>query len=168
MFKRIKKFFQLHNPRYFYQLDEIKYQQTTKSNLYIFKIYGASTFAKWTFAEIQDNQKLRWLINPDDLVKIYLTEEKLITEKSKYRIKEILRENHYTLALREETAILSGDEFCRNFALIEQTNSADTHKISYYTGFQHGRAFARETQLHIESEVQKIERDNVVKPSVWR
>lgn len=119
MFKRIKNFFQLHNPRYFYQLDEIKYQQTTKSNLYIFKIYGASTFAKWTFAEIQDNQKLRWLINPDDLVKIYLTEEKLITEKLKYRIKEILRENHYTLALHEETAILSGDEFCRNFALIE-------------------------------------------------
>ena len=167
MFKRIKKFFESHSPRYFYQLDEIKYQKTTKSNLYIFKIYGAPTFAKWTFAEIKENSKLRWLINPDDLVKIYMTEEKLLTNKLKYRIKETLRENHYMLAMQEETAILSGDEFFRNSALIEQTNSLDAHKISYHTGFQHGRAFAKEMRVYIESEAQKTECDNVVRLKVW-
>lgn len=167
MFKRIKKFFQSYSPRYFYQLDEIKYQKATKSNLYIFKIYGASTFARWTFAEIKENQKLRWIINPDDLIKIYLTEEKLLAGKSKYRIKETLRENHYMLAMQEETAILSGDEFFRNSALIEQTHSLDAHKISYQTGFQHGRAFAKEMQAYIESEAQKIKCDNVVKLRVW-
>lgn len=167
MFKRIKKFIQSQSPRYYYQLDEIKYIKETKSNLYVFKIYGAPTFAKWTFAEINENQKLRWLINPDDLVKIYVIEENLSVGKTKYRIKETLRENHYMLAMQKETAILSGDEFCRNAALIEQTNSVDAHKISYQTGFQHGRAFAKEMQAYIESDAQKVECDNVVRLRAW-
>lgn len=162
LFGNIKNFFQSRNPRYFYQLDEIRYQKSTKSYLYVFKIYGSPSFAKLTFDEIKENQKLRWHLHPDDLVKIYLHEERLEAEKNKYRIKETLQKNRYTIFSQEKSVVLSGDEFCHDPAVIEQTSSLDVHKISYQTGFQDGRAFAKETLLHVESEKRNIELDNVV------
>lgn len=166
LFGNIKNFFQSRNPRYFYQLDEIRYQKSTKSYLYVFKIYGSPSFAKLTFDEIKANQKLRWHLHPDDLVKIYLHEERLEAEKNKYRIKETLQKNRYTIFSQEKSVVLTGDEFCRDPAVIEQTSSLDVHRISYQTGFQSGRIFAKEMQTEIEQNRDKKDTDNVVSLSI--
>lgn len=163
MFSRIKKLFQARRPRYFYQLDEIKYHSNLKANLYIFKTYRSPTFAKWTFSEIRENKELRWVINPDDLIKIYLHEERHFFRRSMHKIKETLRNNHYAMTSNDGLLVFSGEEFCRNPAFIEKTSSLDVHKISYQTGFQAGRTFAKEMQAQIDLQRKKQEADNVVR-----
>lgn len=143
MLKFLNNFFKDKTPRYYYRLDEIKYHSQHKNYIYIFKVYGCHSFAKLTFHDIKDSRKLRWLINPDDLIEIYINEEKHSKECKIYRIKETKRNNWYVLSNGSDSETISGDDVCNSPSLIEFINSFDIYKISYQTGFLHGRQFSK-------------------------
>jgi len=165
MLKKLKKWFSEKYPRYFYRLDDTIFDRKKKCFLYVFKLYGNHSFVKLYFKDIQISKKLRWLINPDDLIQIYLNEQQNNFNNSQYRIKEYKRNNFYVIANAEQKETLSGEDICSSPSLIEQINSFDIYKISFQTGFIQGRQLSK-TILEDSVELYKsntLKKDNIVK-----
>lgn len=170
MFSRIKDFIRkYYKPRYLFQLDTIQIEKNQSENIYIFKMYGSSAFIKYSFDEIDNNTSLKILIAPDDLIRIYLNEERKKYDYARYKIKESIRGNHYLLSRENEKVKLSGEDFCNDVQQITATNSLDVFKIAYETGFQAGRKTTKLFQIEVENfthEVNTLKSTNVVKLDV--
>lgn len=107
--------------------------------MYTFKLYGGHDFINLSHKEIKEDYKIVRLINPIDLLYIHKKEYDFQIENTKYKIIEYLRNNHYKISDGIHTDISSGEDICNNIDILKNINSYDLYKISYETGFLHGR-----------------------------
>jgi hypothetical protein len=154
-----KKIFKASNPRYHLSLDGNYYDIKLKKIIYRFKVFGDHSFIKFSFDDIKKSQQLLYDIHPNDLINIVWMDSDQRERRTRIKIKEMLRNNHYKLhsELYEET--ISGDDVCENPILMQQIRSIDLYKISYNTGFIHGRSFSKKI---VETANSKEEVSNVI------
>lgn len=151
LINRVLRFFKKIRPRYLLSLDSHFYSLSKKNVVYRFKVFGEHTFLKFTFDDIKNDTSLLHDIHPVDLMKITIDDYVITQKKAMLNVTEILRDNRYKLSDSSVDEILSGDEICDNILLIEKIKNIDLYKISYNTGFNHGRQLAREISKKIGS-----------------
>lgn len=95
-------------------------------------------------SEILFGKRIKETLPPDDLL---LVMNDFIKEKSiasRYHIKEINRDGTYLLENKSHAILISGEEFCRNIELVEQTNPIDIFHIISDVQFKAGRISEKE------------------------
>jgi len=138
-------------PRYNLSLDHYEFDIKQKKIIYRFKVFGDHTFVTFDFASIKGEPSIITNINPIDLIKIVIQEQKQLQMSSLLNIKELLRDNNYKMTDGHIEEIFSGDEICDNPLLFERIRPIDFYKIVYSTGFRHGREVSKSVSKQSKS-----------------
>lgn len=147
-------------PRYNLSLDSYSYDINHKKIIYFFKVFGDHSFVKFGFDDIQNCKDLLFSINPSDLITIATKEQLQAQKKLMVRVTELLRDNKYKISDGTIDEIFSGDEICDNPSLMERISNLDLYKISYNTGFSHGRALEKIVREKLDDD---YEPTNIIK-----
>lgn len=139
VYKILRYILSLYNPPYQLILTEEKFDKIANGYIYTFKLYGGHDFIRLSHKEIKDDHKIIRLIHPRDLIHINIKEYNFRLENNKYKIIECLRNNHYKISNGNNIEIYSGEKICENIDMFKNIDSYDLYKISYETGFLHGR-----------------------------
>lgn len=149
LFNFFKTIFRSYSPRYSLKIDEKLYIDGELH--YQVVAVGEQRPIRLSAKEIIFSKKIKERLVPDDLI---LVVESFIREKmqsSQYYIKEINRDNTYLLKNKNQTLLVTGDEFCRRLELIEQTQPMDSYRIISNFYFKAGREM--EKSLYKEGEI---------------
>jgi hypothetical protein len=152
-------------PQYQLTLSEIIKSKIPYKTRYIFKEYGSHEYISLTFEDIEINDKLKYIINPNNLMDINLYEFKLRNEYETYHIIEESRGNRYKLQSMSEEIIFSGEYIYENIDIFNNIDTPDLCKIIYTTGFNKGRKVSLALKTMVKSENTKeeiISTDNII------
>ncbi len=131
-------------PRYRLTLDTYGLDLSKKKIIYKLKLFSEFAPIDLSYDEILKNEQYLYSLNPHDLVKIASIEKDINSNQT--ALTELLRHNTFKIKDEAWEAILTGDEICRNPLLIERMRKMDIYRVSYSTGFNHGRDLSKELE----------------------
>ncbi len=152
-------------PQYQLTLSEIIKSRIPSKTRYIFKEYGSHEYISLTLEDIENNDKLIYIINPNNLMNINLHEFNLKKDNEIYHIIEETRGNKYKLKNMHEEIIYSGEYIYENIDIFDSINTPDLCKIIYTTGFNKGRKVSlalKATVKDNDSKTDTILSDNII------
>ena len=135
--KFFKLFFSSYYPRYPLRINDTSYRDG--EIYYQIIAIGEQRPIIFSAQEILSSKKIKERLLPDDLIIVATNAIKDKISASQYHLTEINRNDTYALQNKSTNILISGEEFCRNVALLEQTCPLDIYRITSNFYFNVGR-----------------------------